>query len=590
MLKTSEEYQKAVRQSTRTSAARIVFGVADVTANGDASPTATTSQPFTPIQAILDDVRNPPYIFGTFEQDYFRLDGSMYLMPDNVSSADNLGWWSAKMSIYDGSFPRGSVQTITIAFTGTHSSLGLCLFFGEEYCIDFDVTWYNGTTLLAQEQIQNDSPTAIIPRAVDNYNKIVVNLKRTRNPFRYARLSEIYFGLEQVFDSDHIISASVIEEVDPSASVLSVNSLKFTVLNEDQKFNMLNPEGIYAFLQQRQKISAYSGLLLPDGSYEYVSMGTFYLSDWKNSTGLTATLEASDAIGMLDKTTYWTSPFWVNEPVTNVLNHILADAGNNFKLKISDAAKAEVVNGYIPIKSHREAVMDVILATKNVLKIDRDNGYLFVDKVNYNSAVEEINYNTIIGTPTIEQKPLITSVELIECSYKLNSTVRELYNSTFNVTGTQTMIISLGLAASNLAITVTGGTIVGSPIYSAVGVKVTITANGSVTVVVNGKDYIETKRTITSSAALLAGEVPQVATVAENKLFTASNSKTIADNLLTYYRRRIKQTFEYWDNPSIQAGDTVDVETIFKEFSSGVVERQEITFAPSLKGRIEVVG
>ncbi|MGF7050420.1 hypothetical protein J2T13_004958 [Paenibacillus sp. DS2015] len=526
---------------------------------------------------------------GTLEPDLFRLDGSFYLTPDDVNSTDNLGWWSQTMSASDRSFV--TEPTLTVLFDDMHSSLGISLFFGtEEYSSDFEVTWYRSSAVMSQILVvANNSQEVSINKPVENYNKITIRFLKTKRPYRYVRLMSMVFGLEEIFDNDSIISARVVEEVDPSASVLSINTLSFTVLNQNQRFNMLNPGGIYAYLQKRQKIKARSGLLLEDGSYEFVSMGAYYLSDWKNSTGLTASLEATDVIGLLDKTTYSASPFWVNEPIINVLKHILTDAGK-FKLSILPSVASEVVNGYIPVKSHREALMDVLMSARCVSKMDR-NETIVVGRIDYSQGVEEISFDTMLGNPTIEQKTLITAVQANDYTYALGATATEINKSTMVLVGTQETVIDFGGAAKNVSVVVTGaGVIVGSPKISAVSAKVVITGSGSLTITVTGNVYTEFTRSVTLSAGVLsAGEIPQVATLGDNKLMVGK-AELVAQNLLDYYQKRIKQSFDYWDNPSIQAGDVVDVETIFSKFSSGVVERQEITFAPNLQGRIEVTG
>lgn len=620
MIPTTPAYQHAVVQGTRSSQAQIYFGIYDVTAREDAEPAANGTQPFTEPAAIKSEIREPDYRPGTFEPDYFALDGSMCLLPDDANpTQDILGWWSTGMSDAIGVF--ATPPTLTILFDDHHSSLGIGIFFGTgDYAKELEVTWYNGSTVLAQVLTRNNSPECNISRSVENWNKIVIRFLRTRRPYRYVRVMEVAFGLESVFDNDSLTSAQIVEEVDPSSAVLSVNTLKFTVLNTDQRFNMLNPEGVYSYLQRRQKIVAKSGLLIgesviqtrvtwaganmawseadfswagngrPFEEYEYIPMGVFYLSEWKNATGLTATLTATDAIGLLDKTTYISSPFWSNTPVETVLRHIADDAGD-FALTISPAAAAATVTGYIPVGSHREALADVLLATGNMLRLGR-TGIFEVTKADYGTIVQDATYDTILKTPAIEQLPLITTVTAAEISYTLASTTEELHKSTFNLVGTQTMVIDYGgKAAAEVAVSISGaGSISGTPVYSAVAVKVTVEGGGAVTIIVMGKPYVESTLTVSSSIPVPPGETPQTASVSQNKLITSGKGQAVTAALLAYYQRRIKQTFGYWCNPAVQAGDAINVETMFGIPRSGIVERQEITISPNLTARLEVIG
>lgn len=591
MLETSDLYKQEIIKTTRSSSAKISFGIYDVVAKGDATPSVSTTQPFTDIAGAFNNIRVPAYNMATFEYNYFDLDGTFYLTPDNVSVSDNLGWWSLYQSNNSGVFSTPPV--ITILFSTLHTSSGITIDFdsvGGTYCPSFLVEWYNDTTLIDTLDIVDNMDTSYsVEKPVVNYDKVVITLRTTNYPIRYARVMEISFGVDQVFDGDTIISASILEEVDPSSSTLTLNTLKFTLLNIDQKFNMLNPEGVYQYLQKRQPLVAQSGLLVGN-RYEWVDLGTYYLSDWKNSTGLTATLEATDVMGLLDKTTYYASEFWDNTPIQTVLNHIFEDAGL-YQCVVEEEMESEVVNGYIPIMSHREAVQAVLIACAGTIKIAR-NGIPHVVQLDYINTDSSVDFDVIIGTPQIEQKPLVTEVQALEYVYSLNSSVEELYKSTVSVMGTSTLVIPFTktpVKADTVSITVTGlGTISGTPIYSATSATVTIIGTGLLDITLTGKTYLEITRLVT----LTNGEIlnPQVATIKDNKLFCENNTHDVLNNALAYYSYRIKQTISYFANPALEAGDNVSAETMFGDNKNGIVESQELIFAPKLQAKLEVVG
>lgn len=759
MLQTSAPFGVAIRKSTRTSSSKVKFAVIDVTAASDAEVEVSNEQYFVDGQSIVTNPTSPEFQMATFEDDYFKLDGSMYLAPDNLSPSYKLGWisdvmsdengvfldyenmiatvanaaqnWEAwdhytvaaywdqlnrgqiddkdmgkvfygkkgtspetylykyypftfvkdqpyVMSIYlratkdlpsqqvigyinantpsgwtyitdpiyssiqgistewrrydfvqvptvgtseggigfmfpdldptvtlyaaqpqliTGSQPRDFVNgkarpVIDITFDDPHSSLGLGLFFGtNDVCSDFEVKWYQGDVEAESLLIENNDQQEVnISKPVDNYTRVLITFMKTISPYRYARLMRIEFGLNEVFTDDSIISGTVIEEVDPVSAALSINTLKFTVLNKDQRFNMLNPDGIYRYLQTRQQIKAQSGVMLDDGTYEYVDLGVFYLSNWQNATGLKASLEATDVIGLLDKTTYWKSKFWVNTQIADIINDIISDAGN-FNVTISPDIAGISLTGYIDVKSHRNALLDVLVAARCTARVERD-GSIKVFKVNYNEGVDEIANDLIIGEPSIELLPLITSVQVTEYSYGTNVPVGEVYSSDFNVSGTSTILIPFGRAVSDAIISVSeGATIVGTPKISAVAAEVVISANGPVTVKVTGQPRSESMRVVSASLSTVdAGAIPQVAELSNSNKLISGNGLAVAQHILDYSQKRIKQTIRYWNNPAVQAGDIVDIETMFQSFKSGAIEKQEIEFAPSLNAKLEVVG
>ncbi|HHY28458.1 MAG TPA: hypothetical protein GX523_17295 [Desulfitobacterium dehalogenans] len=598
MLETSAEFTTAATLGARRAFARVSFGAYDVTAKSDAVPSANGYQPFTSTLNLIDNVKVPQFNLATLEDDFFKLDGSFYLMPDDVSPADSLAWWSS--SISDSTGALAAQPTITVNFSEYHCSLGITLYFDEvnnEYCTDFDVIWYDGETILNQESVAgNTEPVHVLVTAVEKYNKVVIVLKKTSSPYRYARLTEIDFGVGKIFTNDEIVSARIVEEVDPVGTTVSINTLDITVMNEDQQFNMINPDGVYAFLQERQVFMAEAGLELADKTVEWVPLGTYYLSDWKNSTGLTATLKATNVIGILDKTTYYNSKFWTNASITSVVQDILDDAAalNStaaFPFVVDPIVQSEVITGYIPIKSHREALQDVLITARANLVVDR-NGVIRVTRADYSTPLATVDFDVITSdTPAIEQKPFITSVSAQAYTYQLGeqSQIAEL---TMTYTGVTVVKIPYQGASKNVSANITGaGTIIKAS-YSATQATITVNGSGEFTLTLMGEPYLETSVDVTTSLSPIpAGQVPQVATLGDNKLITGRDlASDVTAYLLAYFRRRIKQTFPCLNNPALQAGDCVSVETMFGGYQSGVVEHQAITFAPGLSAEIEVTG
>ena len=593
MLTTSSQYQSAVVAGTRQSTANIIFGVYDVTAKDDATPSANTSQPFTDPDQVNNPVTVPQFNAATFEDDYFRLDGSFVLMPDDVSTLDNLGWWSEVQSDDTGVFTP-LVPVMTIDFVSPHESLGIVLTFdqsGKSFCTKFTISWYDGVTLLDTDVvIDNDKLTYVSETPVSGYDKVVIEFFETDEPYRYARLLSVDYGIQQEYDGDTIVEASVLEEVDPSLNLISINKLKFTVLNEDQKLNPLNPEGIFQFLQARQPIVAKSGLAIAPNSFEYVDMGTFYLSDWGNVSGITATLEATDAIGVLDRTTYYSSPFWVDEPLANVLDHIITDA-SDFSYSIDASLLSEVVNGYIPVKSHREALQDLARAVGAVVNVNR-LGVIEFTVVQYATSVWDVDFDTILGLPKPKQQQLISSVDVEEIEYNLQSS-QTIHESTYDYTGQQEIIINYDqVPAINISVAVVGAAVVDTQANSATSSILKITGSGAFTLTITGQPYEAVSKVFrTTLGTLPVGEIPQVATVDVNYLIAKQGlALVVGQTALDYYQRRILQRFEYFDNPALQAGDCILLSDMFGNTSKTVIESQDITFAPRLIGTLEVVG
>jgi hypothetical protein len=190
---------------------------------------------------LKDKVRVPLFPIATLEQDYFKLDGSYYLTPDDINPEYFLGWWTQLISNANGDFEI--IPVLTADFISYHSSLGLGFFFDPLnmcYCTSFEVIWYRDGVEIARRLIEgNTEIECFVGESIENFNKLVIRFLKTDKPYRYVKLMEIDFGLSEIFDNDKLINASIIEEVDPIGGILSINKLRFTVHNENQKFNMI---------------------------------------------------------------------------------------------------------------------------------------------------------------------------------------------------------------------------------------------------------------------------------------------------------------------------------------------------------------
>ncbi len=234
----------------RTKAA-ISFGLVDVTAKPDGTFIAKHKQPFVDMRQLKRDeleIRK----YATLEKDYFRLDGNFELFPDNTIEHD-FGLWSASMSDENGEFTIPVV--LTIEFTELHSSLGLTFTFHEptnDYCNSLNVKWYDGINNLLSDMNFNPSRTVYFAdNVIENYKKIVITFYSTNKPYRYLKLVQLDFGQIKLFSDDDLISANILEEVDPISAELRINTLNFTLYSENAEFSILNPEEVFKLLQQR---------------------------------------------------------------------------------------------------------------------------------------------------------------------------------------------------------------------------------------------------------------------------------------------------------------------------------------------------
>lgn len=276
----------------------ISFGLVDVTAKGDTTAALPDRKPFIDPQDLsLEGVYAPKV--ATLERNYFALDGTFRLFPENP---DDFTWgiWSESMTGDDGTFAVPPVLTLT--FQELHESIGLTFEFdpyGNNYCDDMLIQWYHGEELLLEKEFHPDQWRYTCAETVQNYDKIIIMFKGMVYPHRYLKVQNIQHGMNKMFDRGSLKSASLLEEIDLSGLTISSNALEFTVYSADDDFNIFNPKGVYSLLQKKQQLTVEGN---DNGTTKH--LGTFYLEDMEMEGDRMLSISAQDGIGIMDGTTY----------------------------------------------------------------------------------------------------------------------------------------------------------------------------------------------------------------------------------------------------------------------------------------------
>ncbi len=385
----------------------ISFGLVDVTAKPDSTFIADDKQPFIDLTQLKRDeleIRK----FATLEKDYFRLDGTFELFPDEPTEY-NFGLWSASMSGENGEF--ASPVVLAIEFSEPHSSLGLTFTFHEptdDYCNSMNVKWYGASNdLLSDMNYEPDSTVYFADNPIENYEKIVITFYSTNKPYRYLKLSQLDFGQIKLFSGRDLISANVLEEVDPISSELRINTLNFTLYSEDAEFSILNPEGVFKLLQQRQPLKVYEYL---DGVKK--NIGTYYLDEWENEDEYNINMTGMDLIGVIDGTNF-AGGTYNNVPAGVIIAEIMSSADAEYELDESLGNK--MLSGMIPVCTHREALQQVAFAIGGIADCSRTHKIKIYPMPNVVSG--SIGKDRKFQGHKLKLKPLVTGVEVTAHNY-----------------------------------------------------------------------------------------------------------------------------------------------------------------------------
>lgn len=282
---------------------QITYHASDDKAQTDAIASSSSQVVFSDVSDITDLDNLPSVKYATGEPNLWLLDGSCTLIPSS-EPYENAGYVSFE-NVSNANHP-----VVTFSFSKVHQEKipGITIVWSElfnEYATSFRVSAYNGSSLLQEKQIDNN---ALVESSVDleisGYDSIVIEILSWCVPNHRARIEQVEFGQRVRFNKEDLLSYSHESKRDPISGQLSKDSISFSVNNSDQKWNPINPGGLYQYLYERQAVFVKYGMEL-DGETEWINGGKFYLSNWNTpSNGITASFEARDALVFLSDSPY----------------------------------------------------------------------------------------------------------------------------------------------------------------------------------------------------------------------------------------------------------------------------------------------
>jgi len=413
MITTSPEFDQAIYSPSRRTSARVTFDISDVTAADDASVTVTSEAEISRKDQMHNQVRDRP-AYATFEPDYWRLDGSFVLPPKTTEPGFEVGWYSGVLSGSDGTF--SPAQVMDFIFDDPHSSIGLTITFDEpagEYAVDFDAVAYDGAgNVIWSKQVRgNDRARWVIDnQQIANYRRITITLLKWCKPYRRAKVTEVSFGVVRVYGDDNLFRVNLLEEIDPISAQVPANELKFVVDNSNREFNILNPQGSYKFLQERQAAVVEFGVEVRPNTYEWVNMGLYFLADWKSDEGsLTATFTARNRIDFLPAVEVENlTPGSTNlhELALSLINAIGLE-----KYRLDPALASASTLGVYKKQTYRELLQNIAVAGRCVMFVGRDD-FFNILRLSDTPPAHTIELDQMYAEPQINLDRLVSRVEV----------------------------------------------------------------------------------------------------------------------------------------------------------------------------------
>ena len=278
----------------------VSLDIADPDALNDASSEDNGAIYISDSSKLAKQLNKTNHQYCTLEQNLWCLDGNRKAIPEDNYKNDTYvsDVLSDDTCVFSTKYP-----IITINFSKVFEKLipGITITWSEaygEFAETFEVIAYKGDVITASKEMTgNRSVKTLILLDINEYDRIVIIIKKWCLPNHRARVEEILAGLSKIYGRGQLFDYSHSQSVDTVSTTLPKFEIKFSIDNVDGEYNPHNPEGMAKYLMERQEVKARYGLKLDDGSIEWIPGGTFYLSEWyAKQNGITADFTARDLL------------------------------------------------------------------------------------------------------------------------------------------------------------------------------------------------------------------------------------------------------------------------------------------------------
>ena len=353
--------------STRQVELSFTFGVIAPDAAELAQPSSSEQSIVSQISQTVDGIEHMSGKYTSLETNMWILDSTMELYPGS-----QVGWQSALISDNDKAF--ASNPWLEFNFAENQDSYGFTLIFDktqpDNYPKHIVTTTYNADNAqISTITTQPNNYMHIINLPTQDYRRVHFEFTDTNIPNRRVRICGVKFGIEYAYNKTNIKSVKVRQSVNPWAENLASAEIEATIDNSDRLYNIINPDGLYAYLQDGQYMEWQMTI-----NGEPINMGRSYFTNSESTDGgLTASITFNDHLFVLDDIPYngGTTGTWT---LAAAISDILTASGTGITAVFDGSLGSTIIRRCIPQNtSTREALRLCAQAAMCTCFIDRQN-------------------------------------------------------------------------------------------------------------------------------------------------------------------------------------------------------------------------
>jgi hypothetical protein len=375
MKSVSNAYKASMKAMLRNrSYVRITFGNVDTTAATDGEWESNGAASISEFETV-DYAYQYGDTYAALELNRWALDGKTLIVPTREDVQD--GFISSLMSDGEGNFSTPPV--ITREFSLKHIFPGLTLTFDtrqQEWPLEVTADFYLNGEVVDTQTVSITSVQTTISTTATEIDKVTITFDRCL-PYRRPRLENVLYGLNVQFVNKDIVSTQQKHDVDPLSRRLPTETMQFTILDYEHKYDPDNPAGIYAYVDKNSPIEIQFGYELPDGSVEWLKPDNYVLNAKPSAQNNQATFNGTGLIGSLTGTFYKSK--LGSKSLYDMAQEVLLDAGLTLTeqgenpWEIDNALKNMFTTAALPIDTHMNCLQLIAHAACCRLYTDDDN-------------------------------------------------------------------------------------------------------------------------------------------------------------------------------------------------------------------------
>lgn len=600
MIQVSNEFKKAIKKSERQikGYVEVLYDLPEI----NVTASANVSSSYTSLSNILLGGRVKQN-YGTL--DYLPLDGSYLTMDNNINS--DAGFISDYNVQTYSPTARDSVD-LTLSFEETTIN-GFTIYFVNNRIKSFIYTLSDGTQSTV---VYNESKN--FAQVIFEQPKTITSIEFWFTEFEYeyrkVKIDRIDLGITQVYKDQDLIEFTVDEEVNKLVEEVPTNETNIILNNMNDLFNPLNQKGILPYLSENTLIKPYIGVLTDGLGIEYVKMGEFYFDSYTNNSDATTTLVGKNILKQVEKDEITdgvvglTSAF-IDRPsdqspnlTTDIMDRL------NYNFIFNPRQKIAYYLHFLDDINLKNYLQNIAMHDYSILYASRNNQIIIrdpigniVDELTKNELINDAEYkkidkiNTLIKNDTrissdgeSKQGTNTTIFSSANASFILNKNTQnfaiknesqrnvwELTNDVvFTYTGATSAEIKYG--SNNYTIVQASGNVGDTVSFNCIFENHTVQSKNI------GQNYEITNR----------GQNDKKIVLEINSIYNAFPGRVRTDLGMLEYTPSYKMTFDYNGDPSLEAGDYINVETPYG-YKSLFIQKNRFKFDGGLEGSIEGV-